>query len=223
MMNVHLDLNWLTVEFTKPYSCLSWAVCGGGHRMARHVLWHQVRNEDLPQNIDPGIFLKTKLQERGFPKAVAMLTSADLSHYQDVVRTQNEVNVRCLATVGMSNALRIGDPSTQMVLAGTINLLCAISVPLAKSSMTEALSLVVEARTAAVLEAGIPSIRTALPATGTGTDCVVLAAPQPNQEMRTYMGKHTVLGSLIGEAVYEVVSAGLRIWKAKNRKKEIFI
>lgn len=222
-MEVHLDSNWLTVEFMKPYSCLSWAVCGGGHQTARQVLWCQVRNEDLPQNIDPEIFLKTKLQERGFPNAVAMLTSADFSHYQDVMRTHNEVKVRCIATVGMSNALRIGDPSVQTVSLGTINLLCAISVPLAKSSMIEALSLVVEARTVAVLDAGIPSIQTALPATGTGTDCVVLAAVKLHQEMRTYSGKHTVLGSLIGETVYEAVSAGLRVWKAKKLKKEVLI
>ena len=152
--------------------------------------------------------------------AIGMLTSADLSFYQDVTRSREGMEARCIATVGMTNALRIGDPPTQVEHAGTINLLCAVSVPLSLPALVEALSLAVEARTVAVLDEGLQSIQSGFPATGTGTDCVVIASPEEISAAQiNYAGKHTVLGSVIGEAVYEAVKSGLKIWKERLAEK----
>ncbi len=223
-MQVRLEPKWLAIHFPEPRPCLSWAICGGGYQTVRQVLWHQVRDQDLPMGMDPENFLKEKLQERGLSHAIAMLTSADLSFYQDVVRKRDGVEARCLATVGMSNALRIGDPPAQIKYAGTINLLCAVSASLSMPAMAEALSLVVEARTTAVLDAGLPSFQTGLPATGTGTDCVVLACAQgQDKKKENYAGKHTLLGSLIGEVVFEAVDSGLKIWKDLHPLKEVLL
>jgi adenosylcobinamide kinase/adenosylcobinamide-phosphate guanylyltransferase len=50
----------------------------------------------------------------------------------------------------------------------------------------------------------LKSVRSGLPATGTGTDCIVIAAPEPAARDRGstigYCGKHTVLGELIARA-----------------------
>lgn len=56
-----------------------------------------------------------------------------------------------------------------------------------------------EARATAVQTAGIASTRTHQPATGTGTDCIVVASPAGARAF-TYCGKHTLLGELIGKA-----------------------
>ncbi len=219
-MNVIRKERWLIVSFSKPQVALSWAIHGGGITQAQTIAWCQVTNQELKPPVDAKQFLKHSLVEEGIPDAIGMLTSADLSFYHDVTRIREGIEARCIATVGMTNALRIGDPPAQAGHAGTINLLCAVSVPLSIPALAEALSLAVEARTTAVMEAALPSIQSGLPATGTGTDCVVLACPEDAVAPKAdYAGKHTVLGSLIGEAVYEAVESGLKIWKAKCAEK----
>jgi adenosylcobinamide amidohydrolase len=143
--------------------------------------------------------------------------------------------------VGLSNAVRVGDSPGPLagVQVGTINLLCAVSVPLTEAAALEAASIAVEARTAAVLEARHPSRRSGAPATGTGTDCVVLAwpdtvyygtpkgfrtsrdgapagnPPAPHATIAApavFAGKHTALGHVIGRAVGDSVRAGVADW-----------
>jgi adenosylcobinamide amidohydrolase len=66
-----------------------------------------------------------------------------------------------------------------------------------------------EARVAAVQTAGIISTSTHLPATGTGTDCIVVASPVGGRA-HSYCGKHTLLGELIGKAALRSCAKALR-------------
>jgi adenosylcobinamide amidohydrolase len=66
-----------------------------------------------------------------------------------------------------------------------------------------------EARVAALQEAGIASTRTKRPATGTGTDCIVVAS-SPRGHAQQYCGKHTLLGELIGKAALRSCTRALR-------------
>lgn len=223
-MNVICKDGWLVVSFAKPQTALSWAICGGGINRAKTVAWRQVKNQELNPLVDAKEFLKQSLVEKGVTDAIGMLTSADVSLYQDVSQIREGIEARCIATVGMTNALRIGDAPGQVERVGTINLLCAVSVPLSMLAMIEALSLAVEARTAAVMGASLPSIQSNLPATGTGTDCVALVCPpQIDMPSENYAGKHTVLGSLIGEVVYKAVESGLNIWKERCAEKAVLV
>ena len=70
-----------------------------------------------------------------------------------------DCSARCVATVGLGNALCAGDPPVAGEPAGTINLLCHVSTPLSELALLEALALAAEARTLALLEARVPSSR----------------------------------------------------------------
>ena len=79
---------------------------------------------------------------------------------------------------GISNALRVGNRATVLSThAGTINLIVVMNRPLTRAAMVEAVQIATEARALAVLEAGIKSVRSGAPATGTGTHCIAIAAP----------------------------------------------
>ena len=78
--------------------------------------------------------------------------------------------------------------------------------------MVEALSIVAEARTAAVLELGVESRRSAGLATGTGTDCIAVLAPIAGAAS-VYAGKHTAIGYVVGAAVGTALGAALERWK----------
>src|SRR5439155_15052111 len=125
-------------------------------------------------------------------------------------RHSEGVGARAVATVGLGNALAAGDPPGPM-RAGTINVLLQLSHPLGEAGLAEAMALAVEARTAAVLEARVPSRRSSAWATGTGTDCVVVAAPDEGEPL-PWVGKHTVAGALAGACVREAVTRGVRRW-----------
>lgn len=211
---VALNDVWLEVRFPEPQRCLSWAIVGGGLRTAAAVVWHQVRDGDLGVDTDAADLLRTRLRERGLGRAVGLLTSAPLREYVEATGERDGVRAGCIATVGMSNALRAGDPPGLGAGAGTINLLVWISAPMTRAAQIEALALAAEARTVAVLEADVPSTRSGRPASGTGTDCIVVACPPAGAPL-AYAGKHTVAGHLIGATVEEVVRRGIQRWRAR--------
>jgi adenosylcobinamide amidohydrolase len=172
-----------------------------------------VRDRDLRPPIDPVELLRDRLAMRGLAGAVGLMTSADVGRYVDETRTWGERRARCVVTVGLGNALRAGDPPGPAARIGTINVLCALDTPLTDEALLEAMALATEARALAVREADIPSRRTGLPASGTGTDCVVIAAPDGPGHVR-YAGKHTELGHLVGAAVFDAVELGIARWRA---------
>lgn len=206
---------WLVVEFRDPQLALSWAIVGGGCRRVRTVAWCQVEDRELRPPVDPCRFLRRRFREDGIAEGVGLLTSRSLDSYVDVERRYGGFTVRSIATVGLGNAIRIGDPPGPSARIGTINLLCSLSVRLSENALVEALALATEARTAAVLEARVPSSVSGLTATGTGTDCIVVSAVGEGAALE-YAGKHTVVGHLIGASVTEAIRRGAELWKAEN-------
>jgi adenosylcobinamide amidohydrolase len=217
-VRVEQEGRWLVVRFDAPHATLGWAPVGGGAGRARAVAWHQVFDRELDRDTDAAALLRERLAGRGLADSVGLLTSASLGGYMDVGVEHDGVAARCVATVGLSNALRVGDPPGPGPAVGTINLLVWLSVGLSEAARLEALSLVAEARTLAVLEAGVPSRRSGGPATGTGTDCIVVASPEASAGVAPaeYAGKHTVAGHLVGMAVEEAVRRGVAGWVAAH-------
>lgn len=211
-----LDGRWLVVRLPGPHAVLSWAIVNGGRRTASAVAWREVRDAELRPPVDPARFLAGALGAAGLGDAVGLLTSASLAHHAVAERSEAGVAGRCVATVGLGNALRAGDPPGPAARIGTINLLCQLSVPLGEPALVEALSIAAEARTLAVLEAGVPSRVSCGLATGTGTDCIVVAAPARPGGAR-YAGKHTALGHVIGASVHEAVARGAAAWLAGRK------
>lgn len=199
---------WLIIRFPEPHIVLSWAVVRGGKTQTDTLAWYRVTKEELKPPVDPREFLKARLAEASIPNAVGLLTSADLDSYADIEKAGEGITVRSLLTVGLANALRVGDLPRIAEPVGTINLLCQISRPLSEEAFLEVLSIAAEARTTALLESGILSTESRKPATGTGTDCIVIAAP-PAGKTLCYAGKHTLLGHLIGASVLEAVHSGI--------------
>lgn len=207
---------WLVVELGRPHRVLSWAPAGGGAGLSSRVVWREVCDDELAPPVDAPAFLAGALAAEGLGDAVAMMTGRSLNAYVEASRRQGDLEVRCVATVGLYNARRAGDPADVAdVGPGTINLLCQVAAALTEEAMIETLAMVTEARTLAILESGVASRRSGLPATGTGTDCVVVAAPDDVPRI-AYAGKHTILGELVGAVVLEAVGAGTRAWCAEH-------
>lgn len=215
---IRLFPSMLVVTFPAPMRTCSWAIVGGGQRSARHVAWIEVSDGDLRPPVDPRRFARDRLAEEGIDgAAVGLLTSRRVATFEQGVAHEGEITAYAVATVGLSNALRAGDPAGVAGRIGTINLLVHVSAALSNEGLLEASAIATEAKTAAVLEAGVTSRRTGRPATGTGTDCVVTACPAARSRLEPYAGKHTRIGAVVGAVAHQVVREGVLRWRAEHR------
>lgn len=210
---------WLAVGFASPQRAVSWAIVGGGFVDTHDVAWLEVKNADLPAQVDPRALLATRMDERGLHNGIGLLTSRRLDAYVDVAHSHHGLNARCIATVGLGNALRAGDAPVPIKPIGTINVLCHVSTPLSDHALLEGLALMSEAKALTIREANVPSFATGEAASGTGTDCLVIASPLSTRRdaNQTYAGKHTNIGYLIGHVVREAIARGAEAWKAEQR------
>lgn len=196
---------------------LSWAPLGGGIRIARLLANHQVAIDEPEAMRAPGAYLARVVRAAGHDprRTVALMTGAEVARTGHALTTRGGVIVGAWCTAGFSNALRVGDRATVLSThAGTINIVVVVNRPLTNAAMVEAVQIAAEARTLAVLEAGVKSVRSGAPATGTGTDCIAIAAPAraASRSVRAehYCGKHTLLGEVIGRAVLESCVRAIR-------------
>lgn len=210
----------LIADFAGPSRMLSWALVGGGVRVADGVVWLQVRNEELGPEDDPEAIAVARLDALGRPGAVGLMTSSDVERFEVAEAEEQGVHAMAVVTAGLSNAVRVGNRPAAARL-GTINLLCAVSVPLSDAAALEAMSIAAEARTVAVLEATRPCTQGQGIASGTGTDCIVIASPLGGAGHR-FAGKHTALGSVVGASVLAATQAAVRAWAAHVQRTGTF-
>ena len=176
---VRLEEGTLVVQFPRSAQVLSWAPLGGGMTQATHWLNHQVEpsyklRSDFPS---PSKTLTQIAKKLGLaPSVVGQMTSGDIRKFKKAFYSRKGWTVFAVATVGYSNAVRVGERAGHdSTRVGTINLLVWVSKPVALPTLLEILQIAVEARTLAVLDQKVKSRATGKPATGTGTDCIAIA------------------------------------------------
>ena len=212
-MSVHLARPWLTFDLGAEMQVLSWAINRPGFVSARRIVWREVRNADLPPELDVLEWFRAELEAQDLSDSIAFLTSRDVSYYTQATARVGSTHARCVATVGLSNAERVGHRVDRTAQDwGTINIALRLSTPLSQAGLIEALSIATQARTAAVMDAGL-ALSSGI-ATGTGTDCIAIAAPPGTQD---YAGLHTELGEAVGRAVYRATSLGAKEWMSSVR------
>lgn len=207
----------LAVRFAAQQAMLSWSLTRPGFTRTDTVAWLEVREADLPIGVDPVALLRDRLAAAGYGDAVQLMTSRNVRKHHHAVRPSGDATAFCLATVGLANAGRVGESNRYLEPAGTINLAAHVDQPLDEAGLIEALSIAVEARTAAIIDLGWKV--NGKVATGTGTDCMVIACPLADRR-QTYAGLHTDIGAAIGGAVYDAVFAGGREWVAEKSGRQ---
>src|SRR5690606_3187614 len=131
--------------------------------------------------------------------------SSTLFPYTTLFRSASaeDAGVRCDATVGISVPTWAAAPDGAWSewAPGTINLVCWVPAPLSDAALANALVTVTEAKTQALLEAGVPG-------TGTASDAVAVCCPAGGTE--AYGGPRSVWGARLARAVHAAVAEGTR-------------
>lgn len=213
MTGLTLAKPWLIFDLGQPMQVLSWSINRPGFVQGSQIVWRQVSNADLPPGMDVRLWLADELKRRNCEDAVALLTSRVIARFETRTAKAGGVQAQAVATVGLSNGERVG---TRVDYAGrdwgTINVAVRLDTGLGQTGLLEAMSIAVQARTAAVMDARF-NLPTGI-ATGTGTDCVAIAAPTGTAE---FAGLHTDFGEAIGRAVYDAVAAGAAAWISERK------
>ncbi len=208
---------WLVMDFNgggaEPlYNVLSWTVVNGGFQRVAGAAWLFLKENEMAGADGPGDWMAAQMRAEGLAGHAGFLTTRREHCFVQAEASKLDCHCWAVGTVGLSNALRVGDSVGPLrPRSGTINLMLVCSHPLTSDAAVELIALASEAKAAAVLDSGVASRRSGQPATGTGTDYLAIAWPSPGARQE-YAGKHTAIGSAVGRAAYGAVAEGVREW-----------
>lgn len=219
----------LVIDFGAPRKVLSSAPRGGGWRVTRYILNHQVE-ADSARPFDGSVVGRTiathETPSRSLGRVavdlgvdegfVGLMTAVPMTQLVTCHVGAQGLWVECFATVGVTNAVRAGEPCGPQPIRptfhnpGTINLIVITNACLSPSAMVGASQVVTESKTGALRDHAVPSWTGQPGATGTGTDAVVIACSRQGEgRLLIYSGTHTAIGAMIGQAVSECMHQGL--------------
>lgn len=184
-------------RFDSPVTMLSSASVGGGLTMSSWLLNMGVETS----------YSRVDLDDHAAEVAVALnlsgtgptlFTAADVHR----VKTRVEGDVRVDATVGITSPTWAADRSGGYTpwQPGTINIVVQVPVRLPDAALVNLVMTVTEAKTQALLDAGVPG-------TGTASDAVAITCPPSGRE-EVFGGPRSLWGSRAALAVYDAVAAG---------------
>ncbi|MFX3650907.1 MAG: adenosylcobinamide amidohydrolase [Paenibacillus sp.] len=250
-LNLSAHERHIKAQSLEAAQALSSAVYGGGmfelDRIFNIYVDRHYRCDDPPRDIEQA------LNEWHEPRdqCAGLLTAVRLEHTSIQEYTSDEFGLLCCTTAGVSNAARAGSERTVFDAAGnkimssdmdrsapsarnltipsyvpgTINIMLWLNGRMTTGAMVNAVQTAVEAKSAALADAGVLDSENGLPATGTTTDAIVIAVRQRVEEPKpiiTYTGTATMTGAAIGRLVYDTVTESLRaglLWKERVRQK----
>ncbi len=131
---------------------------------------------------------------------VGLLTAAPVT--ERTVGT--DADVVAYATVGLRRPTWAAAPTTRgprVASVGTINVVAFLPAPLGDAALVNAVMTVTEAKSQALVEAGVPG-------TGTATDAVCVLTPRDGVSHR-YGGPRSTLGAPLARAVHAAVRDGI--------------
>jgi adenosylcobinamide hydrolase len=196
------ELPFLTWCFAAPALTAATASVGGGLGTRGWVVNAQVaRTYDRRDQARHGAELAAIAGVSG--DGVVLFTAADVRG----VRHACDGDVVADATVGVTHPTWAADADGAVSTAGpatpgTINIVVQLPVRLAPAALLNALCTATEAKTQALLEAGVPG-------TGTASDAVVVAC-RADGVVEQFAGPRSAWGARLARAVHSAVLAGVR-------------
>lgn len=200
---------------------VSWSLNRPGFVIADRVAWLEVQNEELIGVVNPEKWFAERLESEGLDDAVGLITARNVARYEGASVAIGGIRADCLITLGLNNGEAVGqrvDAAHHPLNAGTINILASVSVPLTDAALLEMSSIVTQARTAALLRFGYKRPGMQEVVTGTGTDCIVVAAPTAGEPL-PYAGMHTAIGEAVGSAVMQATEKAAEVWHDDWRRR----
>jgi adenosylcobinamide hydrolase len=203
-LSLNLSSEALVLRSNRPLRFITSAVIGGGLSRAEVIVSLRV-----PRNFDcgrPAVLLRREAARRGISgRFVGFLTALDLR--RAAVCEADDPRVLVVVTAGTSNAATPGRGALAPAQPGTINIVALVDGRLAPAARVAAVQTVTEAKTLALLEAGVHTSDGGI-ATGTSTDATAIGWTG-TEAYHEYAGPATPLGHTLGRLVTAAVRHSL--------------
>ena len=191
------ELPMLVWRFATATTVASTASCGGGLGDRRWLINAQVpsdyRRRDQSRH---GAELAAAAGLTG--TGVVMFTAVDVRG----VKRSSDGGVQVDATIGLTLPVWPAAPEAAVALApGTINIVAQLPVRLTDAALLNALTTATEAKSQALLAAGIPG-------TGTASDAVTVSCPASGPA-EPFGGPRSTWGARLARAVHDAVRGGI--------------
>jgi adenosylcobinamide amidohydrolase len=189
----------LVWQFSEPQRVIASASVGGGIGARSWIVNAQVARSYARTDLDAHIAdIATANGCRG--PGVGLLTAAS------VERTQKHADRATVAyaSVGLDKPTWAADADDAVSpwSPGTINVVAFVPRAMSDEALVNAVITVTEAKTQALVEAGVPG-------TGTASDAVCVICPIHGNEQR-FAGPRSAIGSQLARAVHGAVATGVR-------------
>jgi adenosylcobinamide hydrolase len=188
----------LVWRFDEPMTVASTASVGGGLGACRWVINAQVAVDYSRRDQDRhGAELAAAAGLTG--SGVVMFTAADVRR----CHTADDGGVRVDATVGLTHPTWAAADDAEPVAGpapGTINIVAIVPARLSAAALLNALCTATEAKTQALLRAGVPG-------SGTASDAVTVVCPVDGPA-EPFAGPRSEWGARLARAVHDAVLAG---------------
>lgn len=188
----------------QPLSVLSSAVAGAELAHTYHIL--NVRVPSDYNSATPADDLASVARDLDIPPKsfIGLMTAARLDRAQVIVEQDLQSTVVAVVTVGLRQPVAAG--VTEAFVAdgpGTINLILVAEAQLTQAAAVNAVITATEAKTLALVEAGVRAPHGG-PASGTGTDAIVVAWTRRGARCE-YAGPISPVGALLGRGVRRAI------------------
>jgi adenosylcobinamide hydrolase len=189
----------LVWRFPTAVASISTAILGGGVGPRSWIV-----NVEVPRSydrVDVADHLAQVAAEAGCAGAgVGLVTAASVSGF--TIGYDGEVEV--VATVGLAQPTWAAGPddSWSPWRPGTVNIVAWIPVALTGAALVNAVVTVTEAKTQALVEAGVPG-------TGTASDAVCVCCPAVAEAGELFAGPRSRWGARLARATHAAVSKGI--------------
>lgn len=210
------------VHSAEPLRSISNGVYGEGIQWIRHFC-----NFHVPKKYNgssPQADVKQWLEDLNIPleEAAGMMTAVYLEDRTVLKKKTAEYSFLAVVTAGVGNAVDITHDLSADHLGhiGTINTMLFIDGHLTDGALVNALLSATEAKTKALVDMQVKDKETNTLATGTSTDCLLIAATQKGVAT-PYAGSGTTLGKGIGQTVYEATVLSLQKYQRRLKSKTI--
>lgn len=244
---ISLSSPWLWVDLGSPHDYVGWPVVGATRGRAQTIGWLQVKNRDLPPDTLPSTVFRRRAHDGNLHPDLGLMTAAEVDGYAIsrlggtfALVTAGLGNGESIAEIcrrlrpeeggkGIeTSTTRIPtarvvkeDLRAGSVPMGTVNILVRCAHSLSSSALIEAVSIATEARTMAIASLGLTvGGDPALSISGTGTDCLIIAAPQTAVDpARRYCGLHTALGQTVAAVTYQATLWACQTWLCRHQAR----
>ncbi len=191
-------------RFEDPMMVASTVAVGGGVGLRSWIMNAQVPSDYARRDFDHHVEeIANALGVDG--PGVGMLTAFDVTR---ICQAEDEGS-SVAATVGLAIPTWAAAPhEPAAATTGTINIVAFVPEPLTAAALLNCLCTTTEAKTQALLRAGVDG-------TGTASDAVAVACPTSG-ELQAFGGPRSVWGARLARAVYDAVSAGCTTFSEKG-------